>query len=260
MNEELAERYAEALHEILGYPGRMISYSKSGYHEAHPERAAIFNASVCVTDGTLWWGDLDLSLDEAKLAELSKQIDEIVYVLYEADGRFENEQRPLLGKAVYSVTPTGHTRYRHEYIERASDGSLQMRPREPDTRPRWRWRVLSHRPRLLRFWIVDRRTTTDRNLSERSTLVYVGARDRGATPLLVLVCFHAHRIRTLGVDVTFYPSKQPARHAPRPLVSVRPTVRLRRLGLWLVIVAWPGFMWELRAGWEVRPRWTSEQL
>lgn len=256
MNEELAARYAEELRATLGYEGRMISPSKSRYSTAHPEHVAVFNANVCIAAGKIFWGDLDLTVDEPKLAALAEQIGETVYLLYERDGRFDNEQTPLLDRAVYSVTPTGHSRHQHTSIERTKDGVLQLRPREPDTRPRWRWRVLLHRSRLLHFWKIDRRKQADRHPGDRrSTLLYIGARDNGATPLLVLVCFHAHRLRTFGVEATWYPAHEPPRHAPRPLLTLRPTIKLRRLGLWLAIVAWPGFTWELRAGWQARARW-----
>jgi hypothetical protein len=56
----------------LGLPwGRMITESKSWYGRAHPEHLAVFNATVADEAGTdLWWGDLDLTLDEPKLAAL----------------------------------------------------------------------------------------------------------------------------------------------------------------------------------------------
>lgn len=75
---------------------------------------------VWYRSGKLWHGDLDLTLDEPKLAALSQQIAEVVFVLYEYDGRFDHEQEPLLERAVFSVTPSGHTRYQHRYY-RARD-------------------------------------------------------------------------------------------------------------------------------------------
>lgn len=252
-------KYAQALSATLGSEGRMISPSKSGYRERHPERVAIFNTNVCVASGQkVWHGDLDLTLDEPQLAALSKQIGEVVFLLYEGDGRFAHEQQPLLDKAVYSVTPTGHTRYQHRFIERTKDGTLHVRPREPDTRPRWNWRVLRHRPRLFHFWNIDRRTSTQNTPSsrERNTLVYVGARDDGATPLLILGCFRASHLRKLGFEWTWHPAQDPPRNAPRPLVSTRrPTVTIGRLQLWLTTTLWPGYRYELRAGYAVKQRW-----
>jgi hypothetical protein len=49
---------------------------------------------------------------------------ETVFVLYEYDGRFRNVRRPLLSRALYSVTPNAHYRLDHKRIERRRDGTL----------------------------------------------------------------------------------------------------------------------------------------
>ena len=90
---------------VLGMPGRMISASKSSYRDQHPAHVAIFNANVCIASGKIWFGDLDLTLDEPQIRELADSLDEQVFVLSEADGRFKHEAEPLLGQALYSVTP-----------------------------------------------------------------------------------------------------------------------------------------------------------
>jgi hypothetical protein len=71
----------------LGLPsGRMITESKSGYSRAHPDHLAIFNATVTDEAGTdLWWGDLDLTLDEPKLAALSGALDLTLLIFHEGD-------------------------------------------------------------------------------------------------------------------------------------------------------------------------------
>jgi hypothetical protein len=56
------------------------------------------------------------------------RIGETIYVLYEANGRFEHEEEPLLEQAVYSVAPSGHYRFDHRSHERAPDGSLRPSP------------------------------------------------------------------------------------------------------------------------------------
>jgi hypothetical protein len=131
VNEELNVRFSADLAATLGESGRMIAYSKTDYSRRHPDHVAIFNANVCVDAGKIWHGDLDLTLDELKLGELARRIGETVYVLYEYDGRFENEDSPLLEEAVSSVTPSGHTRFQHRYLERATDGSLRRLPPAP---------------------------------------------------------------------------------------------------------------------------------
>ena len=87
---------------ILGMPGRMISASKSMYSTAYPGNVVVFNSNICTKEGKIWYGDIDVTLDEAKLNELADAIGERIYVLREMDARFENEGIPLLDKAVWS--------------------------------------------------------------------------------------------------------------------------------------------------------------
>lgn len=87
--------------EILGMPGRMVSASKSGYSTAHPDNIVVFNSNVCTESGKIWYGDIDVTLDEAKLKELAEAIGERIYVIYEMDGRFENEAKPKLDDAIW---------------------------------------------------------------------------------------------------------------------------------------------------------------
>ena len=71
---------------------RMIGFSKSFYRQEHPDHVVIFNANVFTeSSGKVWWGDLDLTLDGDTLSSIAKEIGESLYVLYESDGRFENE-------------------------------------------------------------------------------------------------------------------------------------------------------------------------
>lgn len=93
--------------ECLGYPGRMISGSKSQYREIYPDNLPIFNANICVEGGKIWWGDLDLVTDKVKLSQLAQNLGETIYVLFEHDGRFENEKKPKLEKAIVEFDSDG---------------------------------------------------------------------------------------------------------------------------------------------------------
>jgi hypothetical protein len=151
VNEELANRYEEALLATVGPAGRMITASKSSFREANPDHVLIFNANLCLAGGKIWHGDLDIDTpDEQLLIELAARIGEAIYVLHERAARFENEDEPQLEEAVYSVAPSGHTMFDHPYIERTRDGSLRMRP------PQWRQPKRRRRPsvrrRLRRLW------------------------------------------------------------------------------------------------------------
>jgi hypothetical protein len=72
--------------------GRMISGSKSGYRERYPDNLVVFNANIATKSrGKIWYGDLDVTLDYEKLASVAEALKEDLFVLYEMDGRFENE-------------------------------------------------------------------------------------------------------------------------------------------------------------------------
>jgi hypothetical protein len=87
--------------------GRMMSSSKSGYFNAYPEGHPVFNANLGVrSTGKIWWGDLDLVRDKARLVELAKALGEDVYILREHDGRFENEAEFLFDRAVIVISPS----------------------------------------------------------------------------------------------------------------------------------------------------------
>lgn len=91
----------------LGFPGAMISGSKSGYISRYPKNLAIFNANVCVGLNKVWFGDLDITLSKNKLIDLAKELNDVVFVLYEMDGRFEHENEPLITNYVIKFLPDG---------------------------------------------------------------------------------------------------------------------------------------------------------
>ena len=97
--------------------------------DAHPEHVAVFNANVCVEPSwKLWYGDLDLTLDQPRLLALARLLDRTVYVLYESDGRFGGrDQKPLIERAVYTARPDGSEEL-SPGIERGPDGHLRNRP------------------------------------------------------------------------------------------------------------------------------------
>jgi hypothetical protein len=234
LNDDLANRHAAAIATHLGVPGRLIGLSKSGYRDAHPRHLIVFNANVCFGAGKVWWGDVDLTTDEHSLEALAARTRETVYVLYESDGRFRHEADPLLERAIYSVTPTGHTLFDAANVERAADGQLYVRP--IPRQPRFR---RPPRPRLWRFWILERAGEQSKDAvgAHRSSVLYIGRRHAWpGSPLLVLAL---HRWRRVGSGAWCELSWSPSAHrrwAPsigwrlkwhhgpvRPFVSVRIT-------------------------------------
>lgn len=126
-SEELMNKNPEVTklaREILGWPGAMLSGSKSGYRDSYPKNVAVFNANIVTPNGKVWYGDFDLTKSEGKLIELAEKSGETVFLLYEMDARFENEEKPRLDKAIYAVTPKGKTIF-FSYAERASAGKLK---------------------------------------------------------------------------------------------------------------------------------------
>lgn len=96
--------------QILGWDGRMIAGSKSGYMQAYPNNLVVFNANLIVLDSTntkLWYGDLDITKDIEKLRQLSAEIGMSIVVLREMDARFENENKPRVESFVIQLEPNG---------------------------------------------------------------------------------------------------------------------------------------------------------
>lgn len=105
----------EVAESVLGHCGRMVSGSKSGYSSRHPKNIVVFNANVFYLGEKIWYGDLDLTLDEDKIVTLAKNLGGgILHVLRESDGRFGAESNPPLDRAVFTTDGT-----RKLYKERA---------------------------------------------------------------------------------------------------------------------------------------------
>lgn len=90
---------------------RMIGFSKSQYREANPYHEIYFNANIITINyGKVWHGDLDVDLDKEKLIAIAKKIKEPLFILYEHDARFENENRPIkefIDAARCTINPDG---------------------------------------------------------------------------------------------------------------------------------------------------------
>lgn len=102
-----SEETLNLISDRLGFPGKMISASKSGYRDRNPENLVVFNSNVCTVEGKIWWGDVDVTLSKEDLSSLAKEIGKTVYVLFEMDGRFENEKNPKIDRAPIKFLPDG---------------------------------------------------------------------------------------------------------------------------------------------------------
>jgi len=121
--------------EHLGINGRMISGSKSGYRKQNPKSIAVFNANIVAeSDGKLekvWFGDLDITLDEIALRKIALAIKKKIWVLPEMAARFENENDPKIGQYVFMTDgkdyEIGNGYYSKDSIERDEDGKLTLK-------------------------------------------------------------------------------------------------------------------------------------
>lgn len=104
LNDSVTKEKAQQLAELfLGIRSSMLG-SKSRYSDRHKENFVVFNSNLVTKEyGKIWYGDLDLTKSEAVLIQLSKALGVELYVLYEMDGRFDNEETPKVEKAVFKV-------------------------------------------------------------------------------------------------------------------------------------------------------------
>jgi hypothetical protein len=100
--------------EILGFPGKIIGASKSGYRENFPDHLVVFNSNVFMGKTKLWFGDIDITLSLESLQEIASSIGEKIYVLTEMDGRFGNENDPKLSRAIIEIDPDGKYTFRED--------------------------------------------------------------------------------------------------------------------------------------------------
>ena len=88
--------------------GRLISGSKSSYKDRFPDNLVVFNANIFTeSHGKIFFGDIDITKDAETLKYIAAELDEVLYVLNEMAGRFENENRIDFKKVAIWNTETG---------------------------------------------------------------------------------------------------------------------------------------------------------
>jgi hypothetical protein len=108
MGEVQNNQFEDVFKKHLGYSGRMLSGSKSGYRDMYPTRVPIFNANICVKEyGKLWHGDIDVAIDEKDLIALATELKTTLYVFYESDARFEKSKNIDYNVAVFKIDALG---------------------------------------------------------------------------------------------------------------------------------------------------------
>lgn len=96
---DLIEQALQAcLAESKLHAGRMISASKSGYHQSHPGHTVFYNACIFIRVKVrlfrheyrqVWWGDIDLTLEGDGVQRVADLRGETLYVTSEHFGRWE---------------------------------------------------------------------------------------------------------------------------------------------------------------------------
>ena len=88
------------------YDGRMLG-SKLEYSNSHVDDLVVFNANILMPNiGKVLYADVNLTEDYLILQQIAQSLNTTLYVLWEMDARFGNENKPmdeLLGKAVWNT-------------------------------------------------------------------------------------------------------------------------------------------------------------
>jgi hypothetical protein len=78
----------------------MLSGSKSSYSNRYPNNKVFFNGNIYDKDGVkLWFGDVDLDKDKAKLEQIAHLLNEPIYVTAEQPFRWEDQTTARLQEA-----------------------------------------------------------------------------------------------------------------------------------------------------------------
>lgn len=133
----MEKNITESVREFLGYPGKMISGSKSGYRSLFPDNLVVFNSNVIVVTNDsvskVWYGDIDITVDRDKLKKMATDLGVVIYVLYEMDGRFENENTPDIGRYVYRVDSNGKEELGESIIKYYDVNTNGIKRKQPNT-------------------------------------------------------------------------------------------------------------------------------
>lgn len=92
----------------LGASGRMLSGSKSAYRDQYPDHIVVFNANIVIKLESggfdkVWYGDIDITIDENALKSAVLDTGCELYVLREMDARFEFENAPNIDNYVFKT-------------------------------------------------------------------------------------------------------------------------------------------------------------
>ena len=101
------------LETLLGYPGKILTWSKRVYRKQHPDDVIVFNSNIFIEGVKMWFGDLNVTKSREVLSNFAKEYGTKMYILYELDGRFECEYNPRLENAAAVFYPDGTVSFKN---------------------------------------------------------------------------------------------------------------------------------------------------
>lgn len=88
------KNFNEIFNKYDFYNGRLICSSKSLYHKKFPDHNVLFNANIFIKEGKIFYGDIDLNIDNVVLQKICNELNEEFIVVRELYGRFGGEKKP----------------------------------------------------------------------------------------------------------------------------------------------------------------------
>lgn len=257
MDDSIPARHARALKQRLGSPGRMIAYEHTDYLWPGSDRAVIFNADVWVAGRLVWWGDLDLTVDEPRLVGLAADLGETVHVFWEGGARRLSEGGTPAEWSVFTVSASGIAWHLDWVYTRDARGRLVLRdtelaydgfrfPLPPTSWSFWNWTVRR-----------GRRTGARDSDGWHGELLWIGEVVPDGAPHLEIV-FGRFRNQARGgwIELCWHPSRSQRPWAP-PLVRTLRWTR-GRARPWITVRLEPGDYLQLQIGISLGlydPRW-----
>lgn len=75
----------------LGDVGNILSSCRTRYRKTHPNNLIIYNSNIFVDNVRLWNGDIDITISNDDLIEISKLLNKSIYVVFGEDKRLNND-------------------------------------------------------------------------------------------------------------------------------------------------------------------------
>ena len=129
MNEQNTKKeYMSVTVRHLGSAsGRTLSTGKVQFKKDNPDNAIIFNACLCTDKHVLWYGDIDLSVDEGAIGSIAREIDKNIYILTEVDLARNAEAISIEHAVFISDGINNHIGQNFNYLFHRIDGIIRMK-------------------------------------------------------------------------------------------------------------------------------------